>query len=65
MVLTETVNIRGDQVQAFNANLQNLAGTFIPRILQRGAMLLNVDVNYGEVILAGGPQIEVVRVAQV
>ena len=65
VVLTETVNIRGDQVQAFNANLQNLASTFIPRILQRGATLLNADQNYGEVILASGPQIEVVRVAQV
>lgn len=65
VVLTETVNIRGDQVQAFNANLQNLASSFIPRILQRGATLLNVNQNYGEVILADGPQIEVVRVAQV
>ena len=62
--VTQTLNIRADQVEAFNANIQRLGASFVPQLIQRGGALLSVNQNYGDVILLDQPQLEVVRVAQ-
>ena len=62
--VTQTLNIRADQVEAFNANIQRLGASFVPQLIQRGGALLSVNQNYGDVILLDQPRLEVVRVAQ-
>lgn len=60
---TQTFNITGAQLPTFNSRLSDLARTFVPRILQRGENLLQAPVDYGEVIISQGPDIDIVRVA--